>query len=224
MKTKAYYLVIDFEANCTGNLIKDHEIIEFPAVLVNAQDGLIVAEFRQFVKLVKHKQLSEFIKELTKITDEQVNGGLEWKTCLEEFEKWCREKNIDIGNTTVVTCGDWDLRTMLPKQLKSTKTELSVYLTELLGCWCNAKISFMNCFGNDKQIGMDRMLEKLNLQLEGHHHSGIDDCRNIAKICHKLMGLGFDVTHPNRVREKKLWYKTDKVPYKKTNAGEIIKK
>jgi len=26
------------------------------------------------------------------------------------------------------------------------------------------------------------MLNKLNMELIGHHHSGIDDCRNITRI------------------------------------------
>ena len=38
-----YYIVIDFEATCDENS-RDypHEIIEFPAVLVNAADGSVV--------------------------------------------------------------------------------------------------------------------------------------------------------------------------------------
>lgn len=69
---KEFYLVMDFEANCSGDNTRDHEIIEFPAVLVKSATGDVVDEFHSFVNLVKHKQLSDFIKELTHITDEQV--------------------------------------------------------------------------------------------------------------------------------------------------------
>lgn len=31
------------------------------------------------------------------------------------------------------------------------------------------------------------MLEGLNLKLDGTHHSGIDDSKNIAKIAHSLV-------------------------------------
>ena len=31
------------------------------------------------------------------------------------------------------------------------------------------------------------MLEKLKLDLSGHHHRGIDDCMNMVKICETLM-------------------------------------
>lgn len=39
-----YYIVIDFEATCDENSHSyPHEIIEFPAVLVNACDGSVVS-------------------------------------------------------------------------------------------------------------------------------------------------------------------------------------
>lgn len=34
---KPFYLVIDFEANCSEKDSKDHEVIEFPAVLVDTK-------------------------------------------------------------------------------------------------------------------------------------------------------------------------------------------
>jgi len=39
-----YFVVIDFEATCEQNAVRyPHEIIEFPAVLVNATDGTVVS-------------------------------------------------------------------------------------------------------------------------------------------------------------------------------------
>lgn len=186
--TKKYYIVLDFEANCSGPNKRDHEIIEFPAVLVERESGKTISEFR--------KKLSEFIKELTHITDEQVGTGLYWQACLDEFEKWCKENQVSSENTTVITCGDWDL-----------KTKLSSYLNALFKNWSNIKISFSSSFGYRKLYGMSIMLDELGLKLEGHHHSGIDDCRNIAKICHELTKRGTDVTQITSSRDSKLWYK-----------------
>ncbi|HWO78436.1 MAG TPA: 3'-5' exonuclease, partial [Bacillus sp. (in: firmicutes)] len=36
--------------------------------------------------------------------------------------------------------------------------------------------------GKERGVGMARALEMLKLPLEGTHHRGIDDARNIAKI------------------------------------------
>src|SRR5438045_1672584 len=115
---KPYYLVLDFEANCSGKNQKDHEIIEFPAVLVNAKNGTIISEFRYFIQTNSGRKLSTFIKELTHITEEQVRNGLTFMQALKEFEKWCHQNQISKKSTTIVTVGDWDLKTMLPRQLK----------------------------------------------------------------------------------------------------------
>lgn len=191
-----YYLVLDFEANCSGDNKKDHEIIEFPCIVVNSATGEIKAEFRTFVRLVNHDKLSEFAKDLTGITDEQVNSGISWADSLVAFEKWCHDNNID-SNATIVTCGDWDLGTMLPRQLNITKTKLSPFLTELFGKWHNVITSFKDHYKNDKRKGLARMLEQLDLSLDGKHHSGIDDCKNIVKICQNLLKNGVDITKPN---------------------------
>jgi len=37
---------------------------------------------------------------------------------------------------------------------------------------------------------MTDMLAKLNLELIGRHHSGIDDCKNIARILIELLSRG----------------------------------
>ena len=39
----------------------------------------------------------------------------------------------------------------------------------------------------DRVGGMVEMLKLLGLELEGKHHSGIDDARNISRICLELI-------------------------------------
>ena len=69
------------------------------------------------MRTIKTGNVSKFINELTHITDEDLNGPLSctWWQCLPAFEDWCKQNNINETNTTVVTCGDWDLKTMLPR-------------------------------------------------------------------------------------------------------------
>jgi inhibitor of KinA sporulation pathway (predicted exonuclease) len=191
---KEYYMVVDFEANCSAQGIRDHEIIEFPAVLIQAKTGIRIAEFREFVQLVTHEKLSTFIKHLTHITDEEVNNGLKWDKCLYKFEEWCNQYKLTEENVTVITVGDWDLKTMLPRQLALTKTKLTKYLIGILGSWTNIKVYYKKHTGQNG--GMDRMLKYYGLKLTGHHHSGIDDCRNTAKICQTVINNGYDITVP----------------------------
>lgn len=218
---KPYYLVLDFEANCSAKNTKDHEIIEFPAVLVDAKNNQCIAEFRYFVKTNSGKKLSTFIKNLTHITDEQMFKGLTFYNCLVEFEKWCYSNKISWESTTVITVGDWDLETMLHRQLQMEKIKLSKFLNDLFGCWTNIKIPF-SMHTRDKPYGMAGMLAYFELELEGHHHSGIDDCRNTAKICNELIKLGIDITKPTNYRNEKFWYPEHKLPYE-IKGDKIVK-
>lgn len=45
---KKYFMVIDFEANCSSNGSRDHEIIEFPAILVNTNRQISEKNERSF--------------------------------------------------------------------------------------------------------------------------------------------------------------------------------
>ena len=84
-------------------------------------------------------------------------------------------------NFCFVTCGDWDLKTGLPCQCAYQNLEYAWYLKK----WINIKTYFASIVGK-KGWGMASMLKDLGLQLEGRHHSGIDDSRNIAKILKEL--------------------------------------
>ena len=42
--------------------------------------------------------------------------------------------------------------------------------------------------------GMEEMLERCGLELQGKHHSGIDDSKNIARCIIHLLAIGFNFT------------------------------
>lgn len=198
MKTKfskPFYCVLDFEANCSDKNTRDHEIIEFPAVLIDATTGKTISEFRQFVKTIYTGQVSKFITELTHITDKDLKSALTWQQTLIQFEEWCDKYNVTAKTTTMITCGDWDLKTMLPRQMMITGLYLQPRLDKLFSSWNNIKFAYKNCLKIKRRSpGMAGMLKNLKLPLIGHHHSGIDDCRNISRIAHKLTTMGWDVT------------------------------
>ncbi len=186
-----YLLVLDFEANCTANGVRDHEICEFPVVLLNSR-GENIAEFRTFVKPVRIRKISNFIHELTGITDENIATGMYWSDALIKFDEWCKDKGVNAGNATVVTCGDWDLKTMLPRQHSLCKTYdlQSTRVRQLFETWTNIKLVYAEFKKYRKLLGMTYMLSDADLPLVGRHHSGIDDCRNIANICKYLIKNG----------------------------------
>ncbi len=185
-------LILDFEANCSDNNTRDHEICEFPCVLIDSNTGESLSEFRTYVKPVNIHKISQFINQLTGITDADVATGVPWAYAIKLFDEWRQANKVHSGNTVVVTCGDWDLKTMYPRQLNITKTHQYVpeKVKELFSRWTNVKIVYSNHKLYTKLYGMDTMLDDAGLPLEGKHHCGIDDCRNIAKICKYLIENG----------------------------------
>lgn len=72
---------------------------------------------------------------------------------------------------------------MLPKEVMNKKLKYySVYKR-----YINIKDEF-EYFYKKKAGGMVKMLNELGLKLDGKHHSGIDDTKNIAKILVKMIG------------------------------------
>lgn len=176
-----YFLVLDFEGVTNKHLGGPDimEIIEFPVIKVNALTFKTEAVFHSYVQPTIHPKLNPICTEITGITQEMVNGQPTLPRVLEMLDKWMREeKLLDKGVTTCfVTCGNWDLNTCLPVQCKYQKMEYPDYLKR----WINIKDSFERIIGK-KRNGMKGMLRELDLKLDGRHHSGIDDSKNIAKI------------------------------------------
>jgi ERI1 exoribonuclease 3 len=215
--SKPYICVIDFEANCSGENAKDHEIIEFPALLYDVGYMSCIATFRQFVRPVKHQSISPFIQNLCNITQDDMKTAIPWQECLNRFEAWCEANDVTSETTTIVTCGDWDLKTMLPKQLALTRTRLSVRLQKLFDSWTNIKLTYKHALKNNKMIGMDQMLKELQLKLIGTHHCGIDDCYNIAQIARELVRKENDISVPNNLRREPYHFGGSQHFYRKGN-------
>ena len=202
-ETPDYLLVLDFEATCNerGPAPKPQEIIEFPTLLLNVATGEVEDTFHYYVKPDVHPILSDFCTELTGITQERVNTeGISLASALEKHQKWLYEKGlkplVPTSSTSsnwessptflYLTVGDWDLGTCLPRQLLCHKKVMQKGFRR----WINVKKSFESQY-SCRAKGMTLMLKHFGLELEGRHHSGIDDCRNTARICAKMLDEGW---------------------------------
>ena len=179
-----YYLVLDFEATCDENRTpKPQEIIEFPVLKVNASTMETEATFHSYVQPTAHPILTPFCTQLTGITQDMVNGQPSLLEVLSMFDQWMTRENLkDNENVCFVTCGDWDLKTMLPGQCKHLKVDVPPYFKK----WVNIKKPFKHVT-SIRGISMVDMIKQLGLTLDGRHHSGIDDSKNIAKILKELL-------------------------------------
>ena len=210
-----------------------NEVIEWPIVLIDTQTGETVDEFHTYITPQVNPQLTEFCTELTGITQSMVaqsNGARTfeeaWKMVQQFLDKHhlipsqpasslSSSSSSSSSSSTVpfsfVCCGDWDLKTMLPQQFRLTFDSPTADLPEHFHSWINIKKSFTHFYPpshkRDKPVrGMTDMLEKLKLPLIGRHHSGIDDARNIAAICKKMIqdGCPIGYTCQNRKDVKQL--------------------
>lgn len=188
-----YYLVLDFESTCQDpeqGPINPQEIIEFPCLLVRADDLGLVAEFHEYIKPVGKPQLTTFCTELTGITQDMIQDRDYFPGVLESFVSWYKSRGLNTSNATFVTCGQWDLETMLPKQcLYSGLTVPYMLDVGESGEFVNIKLTHQKTMGQYAK-GIEAMQGHLGLEFEGHLHSGIADCRNILSVMKGLVGRG----------------------------------
>lgn len=168
------YLVVDLEATCddAGTIPREQtEIIEIGAVRVDGGSLEPTDEFQTFIKPVRHPTLTPFCVELTSITQDDVDAAPSFAEAMAAMARF-------IGDRAPLFCswGDYDR-----KQLAHDATHHRVRVP-LGPQHLNLKQAFSDALGHKKRYGMARALLRVGLPLDGTHHRGIDDARNIAKL------------------------------------------
>jgi 3'-5' exoribonuclease 1 len=175
----AFFLVIDLEATCDdGGRMPEKimEIIEIGAVLVDGASLAPVGEFQTFVRPVIRPKLTEFCRNLTTITQADVDGAPTFPEAIEALGRFQADRDA-----LFCSWGDYDR-----KQFDIDATRWGVPLP--LRGHMNLKKRFSATFGETLRYGMSSALERLGITLEGTHHRGIDDARNIAKLLPYAIG------------------------------------
>ena len=167
------YIILDLEATCWQGWTKTHnETIEIGAVLINDKKK-IISEFVQFIKPLKNPNLSEFCKNLTSIKQSDVDNAPYFDEAIEKFKTWF---SYDKEKYILCSWGFYDR--------KQFESHCSIY--GLNTDWLENHISLKHQYAKIKNlkraIGMKNALLNEKMTLEGTHHRGIDDARNIAKI------------------------------------------
>lgn len=170
------YLVIDLEATCWENNKHrgENEIIEIGACLVS-KDLKIVSSLGTFVRPLIHRKLSDFCKNLTGISQEQVDSAPFFPLALENFERdviYITDKGLN--KHTFCSWGNYD----------KTQLELDCQRHSFaypFGKHINLKNTIAQWRG-EKRKGVKRMMEAIRLQFKGIPHRGRDDAYNIARV------------------------------------------
>ncbi|WP_412846829.1 exonuclease domain-containing protein [Brevibacillus sp. 179-C9.3 HS] len=114
--------------------------------------------------------LSDFCKQLTSISQEEVDQAPTFGKAIRNFKNW------NGSDYRLVSWGFYD-----KKQLK-----MDCELHKESSTWIRNHMSLKHKHGKmigvERGVGMGKALQMLQIPLEGTHHRGIDDARNIAKI------------------------------------------
>jgi inhibitor of KinA sporulation pathway (predicted exonuclease) len=169
-----YYLVIDLEATCCDRRTVpqgEMEIIEIGAVMADALSLQPVDEFGSFVRPVRHPTLTAFCTELTSITQQQVDRADGFREVLDRLLEWAAR----YPNHLFCSWGDYDRKQLMQDcSYHHVRYPFDDHL--------NLKRRFAERMGLRKPEGMKRALRRVGLSLQGTHHRGIDDARNIASL------------------------------------------
>ncbi|KAJ3091299.1 cytosolic leucyl tRNA synthetase [Quaeritorhiza haematococci] len=196
MKTKSsaqpfnYYAVFDVEATCVsdGGWEYPNEIIEFPIVLVDGRTLEVVDEFHRYVRPVINPKLSDFCKELTGITQEDIDKADPFTTVLSEFESWLSKyaKYPFTRRVMFVTDGPWDLRDFARKQCEASLISRPPYWRR----WVDVRKLHHGFYDRPQRENIAGMLKHFGMEFEGREHCGLHDARNIARIAIRMMKDG----------------------------------
>ncbi|MCB9760543.1 MAG: exonuclease domain-containing protein [Alphaproteobacteria bacterium] len=181
MEPADFYLVIDLEATCDdkGAVPRDEmEIIEIGAVLVDAGTLQPVDELGVFVRPAMHPTLTPFCTQLTSITQAQVDGAPPLPEALDLLQA-----RLMAGRSTLFcSWGAFD-RVQFERDCARHGVPYPFGAAHL-----NLKKAFSHHLGTKRRFGMAGALAKVGLALEGTHHRGIDDARNIARLLPWCLG------------------------------------
>jgi len=189
-----YYAVLDFECTCDRQGWHAHEIIEFPVVFLNALTLQVDMIFRRFVRPTEKPRLTDFCRELTGITQADVEAAEPLDRVMLEFHAFLRahalvsrrgDRSADLRLFCLCTDGPWDLQKFLLPECHRKRIRLEDYWRS----WVDVRAavaSELNC----SRTCINAMLYRFGLDFEGRPHSGLDDARNIARLVAELLRRG----------------------------------
>ena len=169
-------LVIDLEATCDegdGIPASDMEIIEIGAVWATAE-GTVLDTFQALVRPVGCPQLTPFCRQLTNIQQADVDGAELFPAVAARLASFAQRHQAP--GATWGSWGQFDAK-QLARDCERHGIESPLAAFEHV----NLKRRFAK--GRKiKEVGMARALQMVGLPLDGSHHRGLDDARNIAKL------------------------------------------
>ena len=177
-----HYVILDLEWNNTyGRKTKSfiNEIIEIGAVMLDEE----LRETSRFSRLIRSqigKKLRGSVKQLTHITNEDLDNGIPFTKALSELRLW-------IGNreNAVLTWGDGDIRVLIENCRYLNGIEIVPFLSN----YTDLQAFFQSIFNTpaSRQVGLSTAAQLLGIDDEAFsHHRALDDSLLTAEIFRRI--------------------------------------
>lgn len=172
------YIILDLEWNNTYCKKKKgflNEIIEIGAVKLN-NNLQVIDTFDILIKPQLGKKLHTRVKELTNITNDDINTGIPFSQAMSNFRKWVsHEKNV------ILTWGDTDVRVLIENFRYFNGIGFIPFLSNYVNLQKYAQ-AFMN-ISKAEQIGLSAAAEKIGLNPSDYSlHRALDDSKLTADL------------------------------------------
>lgn len=172
----AHWLVIDLEATTEdgGWPLEEMEIIEIGASLVDA-NGRELDHFARFVRPQRRPYLTRFCRELTHISQADVDAAALLTDVWPQFERWLLGHRPRLAGWA--SWGEYDRRQF---EQDWQHYQLASCLSQLPHL--NLKRRFAEARQLPRSIGLNAALQLAGFQFSGQQHRALVDARNTARL------------------------------------------
>lgn len=175
------FIIYDIEATCWEGRPPGmvQETLEIGACALDAY-GRITGQFSRLIKPVIHPQMSHFCRNLTSISQVDVNRAQDFKRVVAEFKDWI---GVDYEDYLLASWGDFD-----EEQLRA-----DCRLHRMDDYWLDEHIDLKEQYREIRKLpkkrGLKSAVKHEGYFWEGEEHRALPDAQNTAKIFQALIDM-----------------------------------
>ena len=171
-----HWLVIDLEATTDdgGWPLEEMEVIEIGASVVS-RAGREVDHFQRFIRPARRPLLTPFCRQLTRITQANIDGAPALPLVWEQFERWLGQHRPKLE--AWASWGDYDRLQLEQEWQQKQLNSVLAHLPHL-----NLKQQFAHARQLKRPLGLNSALQLAGMQFNGQQHRALEDARNTARL------------------------------------------
>ena len=171
-----HWLVIDLEATTDegGWPVTEMEIIEIGATLVDRK-GRELDAFQRFVRPLRRPLLTPFCRQLTRITQANIDAAQSLSEVWASFEHWLGQHHSRLEGWA--SWGDYDRKQLVQEW---ERLQLDSALSRVPHM--NLKQRFAKSRRLERPLGLNGALQLAGMQFSGQQHRALEDARNTARL------------------------------------------